>query len=218
MTKAINTAEMGMGGSLAIQVFRDAQPRRGLPDQVNQYRVRNAANVLRALPRIQAAQALGMPMFYGSLCGKVIRRDGTIEDLGLLGLRVVTTAGVGFIVDAHQNLVELEDMKYHGFGSGTGNEATSDTALGTEYTTEYVTNSTRPTGTQVEGAANIYRTVATFAPDSGGTLAVTEHGIFSSATVGAGVLLDRTKFAAVNLVASADSLQVTYDLTYTAGS
>lgn len=147
-----------------------------------------------------------LPAFFG----------GQALDYGVLGTRVVTTVGVGFIVDAFQNLVEVENMKYHGFGTGTGAEASSDTGLGTEFTTEYATDNTRPTGTTTEGAsANIYRTVATFSPDSGGTLAVTEHGIFSASS--AGVLLDRTKFSAVNLVASADSLQATYELTFSAG-
>lgn len=143
---------------------------------------------------------------------------GQVVSYGLVGQRVVTTAGVGYIVDAFQNLVELENMKYHGFGTGTGAEASGDTALGTEFTTEYATDNTRPTGTTTEGAsANIYRTVATFSPDSGGTLAVTEHGVFSQAAVAGGVVLDRTKFSAVNLVASADSLQATYELTCAAG-
>jgi len=154
---------------------------------------------------------------YGALYLRVFRADGCVDDLGLASLRVVTDTGVGYIVDAFQNSVELENMKYHGFGTGTGNEAAGDTALGTELTTQYATDSTRPTGTTTEGAtANIYRTVATLSPDSGGTLAITEHGVFSANA--AGVLLDRSKFSAVNLVAGADSLQATYDLTFTSGS
>lgn len=142
-----------------------------------------------------------------------------IEEYGLVGRKVVTTAGVGFIVDAFQNSVELEIQKYHGIGTGTTSENSSDTDIETELTTEYETNSTRATGTTAEGAsANIYQTVATNTLDSG-TPAVTEHGVLSSATVGAGVLLDRTVFSAVNLDGTAgDSLQSTYSLTLTAGS
>jgi hypothetical protein len=143
---------------------------------------------------------------------------GYVTNYGLLSAQLVTNNGVGFIVDAFQNLVELENMKYHGFGTGTGAEAQGDTALGTELTTEYVTNNTRPTGTTTEGAsANIYRTVATLSPDSGGTIAITEHGVFDQAANSGGVLLDRSKFSAINLVAGADSLQTTYELTLTAG-
>ena len=140
---------------------------------------------------------------------------GEVTDYGVLSRRLVTDNGVGYVVDAFQNLVELENMKFHGYGTGTTAEAQTDTALVTELTTEYVTNSTRPTGSQTETSANIYRTVGTLSPDSGGTLAITEHGIFSASS--AGVLLDRSKFSAINLVANADSLQTTYDFTVTAG-
>ena len=144
---------------------------------------------------------------------------GDVTAYGTLSTRVVTTAGVGFIVDAFQNLVEVENMQFHGFGTGTTAEAAGDTALVTEETTQYNPDSTRPTGTRTEGAsANIYRTVGTYSPDAGGTRAITEHGIFSQAATGGGVLLDRSVFSAVNLVAGSDSLQVTYELTFTAGS
>ncbi len=73
-------------------------------------------------------------------------------------------------------------------------------------------NSTRPTGSQSASLA-VYTTAATFTPDSGGTLAVTEHGILSQAATGGGTLLDRNVFAAVNLVTPVDSLTTTYTLT-----
>jgi hypothetical protein len=47
-------------------------------------------------------------------------------------------------------------------------------------------------------------------------VAITEHGIFSQAAVGGGVLLDRSLFSAINLV-SGDGLQTQYDLTFTSG-
>ena len=157
----------------------------------------------------------GIPVMTGRLYLVLDTPEGRI-DYGLVGMRVVTTAGVNAIVDAIEGTFTISNWKYHGFGIGTGAEAIGDTALGTEFTTEYAVNSTRPTGTQVDGAsANIYESVATFAPDSGGTLAVTEHGIFSATS--AGTLLDRTKFAAINLVAASDSLQATYDLTFASG-
>lgn len=151
--------------------------------------------------------------------GEMFREfGGDIWDLGLLGTRVVTTAGVNYLVDALQNLTEPENFKYHGIGTGTGAEASGDTALGTELTTEYNPDNTRATGTLTEGAsANIFRTVGTNTIDSG-TPAVIEHGIFTQAATGGGTLLDRTKFgASVGMVAN-DSLQTTYELTLTAGS
>lgn len=130
-----------------------------------------------------------------------------VEDLGLVSTRVVTTAGVGFIVDAFQNLTEVENFKYHGSGTGVAAEASSDTALGTEV-------ASRATGTTTEGAsANIYKTVGTVAYS--GTFAITEHGVFSAASVG--TLLDRSVFAAIN-VQSGDSIEFTYELTFPAGS
>lgn len=200
-------------------IRRFALPHRSECDEVNAYRSRNATNIWRGFRRVKLAKALHLPHMHGSLFAKVIRGDGQVLDLGLISMRVVTDAGVGFIVDAFQNLTELENMKYHGFGTGGAAEAVGNTALTTELTTQYASDNTRPTGTTIEGAsANIYRTVATLAPDSGGTIAITEHGVFSQAATGGGVLLDRSLFAAVNLVAGSDSLQVTYDLTFTSGS
>jgi hypothetical protein len=149
------------------------------------------------------------------------RTPGTrelIEDYGVVSRKVVTDNGVGFIVDAFQNLVELENMKYHGIGTGTTAESASQTALVTELTTQYNPDNTRATGSLTEGAtANIFKTVGTNTLDSG-TPAVTEHGIFSQAATGGGVLLDRSVFAAVNLDGTAgDGLQSTYQLTFNSG-
>jgi hypothetical protein len=148
-----------------------------------------------------------LPRFFG----------GQTLDYGLISQRLVTNAGVAALVDALGNTFEPENFNFHGYGTGTTAEAAGDTALVTELTTEYVTNNTRPTGTQSEGAANIYRTTATLSPDSGGTLAITEHGVFSQAATGGGTLLDRSVFSAINLVASQDSLQTQYSLTINAG-
>lgn len=147
-----------------------------------------------------------------SLC--IFRANGHIEDLGDVGWKSVTTAGVNYIVDAFQNSVELEILKYHGIGTGSTAENITDTALVTELTTEY-TGNVRATGSLTEGAsANIYRTVGTNTLDGTPGAALREHGIFSASTVG--TLLDRTVFAAINL-SSGDGLQSTYDLTCNAG-
>lgn len=143
---------------------------------------------------------------------------GDVINYGILSRQKITTAGVGFLTDAFQNLTEIENFKFHGFGTGTNAESNGDTALQTELTTQYASDNTRPTGTQAEGAsANIYRTVATLSPDSGANpLAITEHGLLSQAATGGGTLWDRSVFAAVNLVPAADSLQVTHDTTSSA--
>lgn len=170
---------------------------------------------------VKAAQLFskltGLPVLTSQLAIKVVNQYGHEIDYGVVGYRVVTTVGVNYIVDAFQNSVELENMKYHGLGTGSTAEAVGDTALVTELTTEY-TGNVRATGTTAEGAsANIYQTVATNTMDEAPGAALREHGIFSQAAPGGGVLLDRTVFAAITL-ANGDSLQTTYSLTLTAGS
>lgn len=145
----------------------------------------------------------------------LISPEGKREDFGVVSRKVVTTAGVGYLVDAWQNSVEMENMKYHGIGTGNTAEDAGDTALVTELTTEYNPNGTRATGSTTEGAsANIFRSVGTNTPDS--AVAIVEHGLFSSATGGAGVLWNRSVFSVVN-VGSGSSLQSQYDLTASAG-
>ncbi len=149
-----------------------------------------------------------------------VHADGQITDYGLASCRVVTDAGVQYIVDAFQNLTELENMKYHGLGTGTTAEAASQTALVTELTTQYSASNVRPTGTTGEqsGQPNTYETSATISVSA--SVAATEHGIFSQAATGAAsstnVMLDRSVFAAVNL-ASGESLQATYRFSLPSG-
>lgn len=191
-------------------------PRKGLDERVNAWRTANFRHLLRGARRVLTARAMRTSNMYGSLYLTHITNNGDVIELGLASMRVVTTAGVNFIVDAFQNSVELEILKYHGIGTGTNAEASGDTALQTESTTALNPDSTRATGSLTEGAsANIYRTVGTNTVDA--SVACTEHGIFSQAATGGGTLLDRSVFSVVNL-ANGDSLQSTYDLTLTAGS
>lgn len=199
-------------------IIRHGLPRRGLPEHVNNWRARNVRNLWRGARQVLAAKTLHIPTHYGQLWLSVIRGDGTVEELGLASLRLVTTAGVTFIATRlFDGNTSIGNFDFHGFGTGGTAEAAADTALVTEETTQYATDNTRPTGTPTNPSANVYRTVATYSPDSGATRAITEHGVFSQAATGGGTLLDRSLFAAVNLVASSDSLQTTYDLTFTSG-
>lgn len=136
-------------------------------------------------------------------------------DFGVVSRRVVTDAGVAFIVDDWDNsAVTLANMNYHGCGTGTNAEAAGDTALQTESTTVLNPDSTRATGTRSQPAANQYRSVGTLTFD--GSAAVTEHGLLSQAATGGGTLWDRSVFTAIN-VASGDSIQFTYTATLTSG-
>lgn len=200
------------------RLCRHGLPANGLPDEVNEWRLRNLPHLWRGARRVAAARVLRLPHFYGALWGRVIRGDGAVLELGLMSLRVVTTAGVNKVVAVMNtsDAVTGVNFKFHGFGTGGTAEASADTALVTELTTEYNPNNTRPTGTQTTGgSSNVYRSVGTLTPDSGSP-AITEHGLFSANA--AGTLFDRSLFAAVNLVsANGDSLQVTYDGTFAAG-
>jgi hypothetical protein len=191
-------------------------PRRGLDERVNAWRTANFRNLQRGVRRVLAARALRLPTFYGTLYLTHIRADGEVLELGLASMRVVTTVGVNYLVDAFQNTTELENLKFHGIGTGAVAEASGDTALGAESTTALLVDNTRATGSTIEGgSANIYRTVGTVTVDA--AVANTEHGILSQAATGGGTLWDRSVYGVVNL-AIGDSLQATYDATFPAGS
>jgi hypothetical protein len=182
-----------------------------------------AAELLDGISRIVVVEsALSMVKIHGDgdlLCRHEWPRCRHLrENFGVVSRRVVTTAGVNYLVDCLQNLQEPENFKYHGIGTGTTAEAIGDTALVTELTTEYNPNSTRATGSLTEGAsANIFRTVGTNTLDSG-TPAITEHMLFTQAATGGGTGLDRSVFSAINLTGTnGDGLQSTLDETLAAG-
>lgn len=166
-----------------------------------------AGELLEAITRVVVIES--------SLTVKVIRADGSVEDWGVVSNKVITDAGVGYLVDSWQNTLELEETRYHGAGSGTTAEAAGDTDLVTPFTTQINPDNTRATGTLTEGAsANIFQTVGTLTYDA--SVTQEEHGLFSNATVGSGVLWDRslTGGQALN---SGDSSQFTYDMTASSG-
>lgn len=212
--------------------------------EIDAWRRANEPNIRRGLDRLAIAEEHGIGSYFGFLWLKRyntteaqldqmlelglleagrepeaeawVREHASLSDFGLASARVVTTAGVNFLVDAFQGTVEPEVMRYHGIGTDNTAENVSDTALGAELTTVYATDNTRATGTLTEGAsANIFRTVGTNSVD--GSATITEHGIFSQAANSGGTLLDRSVFSGVAL-SSGNSLQTTYELTLAAGS
>jgi hypothetical protein len=160
----------------------------------------------------------GIPCIISQLEAKLIKGDGTVIDYGIVSYRVVTSAGVNFLVDDWDaNGQDISTMIYHGAGTGTNAEASGDTALQTESTTALNPNSTRATGAGSQPSANIYRSVGTLTYDA--DAAVTEHGLFSASGTGTGTLWDRSVFSPINVVgANGDSVQFTYSVTLTAGS
>lgn len=143
-----------------------------------------------------------------TLSARVMRADGTVEDLGLLSTKVITDAFVNYVVDELQSSSGgIANFRYHAAGIGAAAEAQTDTVLGSEV-------ESRALGSQTEGAsANIYRTVGTV--NFGASYAITEHGLFRAAT--GDVLADRSVFGAIN-VGNGDAIEFTYELTLPAGS
>lgn len=162
------------------------------------------------------SKVTGVPTITSVLEGRLIRADGQVINYGVLSRRVVTDAGVAFLVDDwDSSAVDITDLHFHGCGTGTTAEAAGDTALVTESTTALNPDSTRATGTESQPAANQLRTVGTLTFDA--SAAITEHGIFSQAATGGGTLWDRSVFSAINVV-SGDSIQFTYTCTVSSGS
>ena len=150
---------------------------------------------------------LGGVALQSELSAKLIKGNGEIINLGVLGYRSVTTAFVNFVTDQLQTETSVfGDYKFHDSGVGTTAENITDTAM------ETTDGESRATGTQTESAANAYRSVGTISYTT--TKAITEHGLFNDAS--AGTLMDRTVFTAINVV-NGDSIQFTYTLTISAG-
>lgn len=158
----------------------------------------------------------GIPTITSDLAIRVRRATGLWEDYGIVSYRVVTDAGVAFLVDDWDaNGQDISTMNNHGVGTGTNAENVTDTALQTECTTALNPDSTRATGTRSQPTAPQYRSVGTLTFDA--SAAVTEHGLFSQAATGGGTLWDRSVFSAINM-ASGDSIQATYTVTVNSGS
>jgi len=149
----------------------------------------------------------GIPVLTSELRVRLLRANGQWVDYGLVSFRLVTTAFVNFMVDELQaETSEWGDFKYHDSGIGVTGAAVGDTDVETS------DGESRATGSQTEGAANIYESVGTIAYTT--TKAITEHGLFSQSS--GTTLMDRHVFSAINVV-NGDSIEFTYDLTVSSG-
>jgi hypothetical protein len=198
---------MGFGGSVGIRRIRGS-----VPAPIS-WKVRNAMRPtyvrgLAAFAAARAANRLGVATMDAALRAVKIDRDGRRVDYGVVCRRLVTTAFVNYVVDQLQSESStFGDFKYHDAGVGTTDPAVGDTGI------ETTDGESRATGSQTEGAsANIYKSVGTIAYTT--SKAVTEHGLFNDAS--AGTLMDRSEFAAINVV-NGDSIEFTYELTVSAG-
>ena len=170
----------------------------------------NFQHIKRGFCELLLRRGLHLPRMYGSLWLSI-----GDQNLGLVSLQKITTVGVAFIVDALQNITELDLIRYHAWGIGGGTEQISDTQLGTELTTQITPPNLRTTGSLLEGTApNIFKTVGLTLINTGVTLQ--EFGIFTSVSVGSPVLIDRTVFA-VRAVSANLTITSRYLLTVPAG-
>ena len=132
--------------------------------------------------------------------------------------RMIVTAYCEFLALMHQTETSvIGDFKYHHSGRGVGIEAVGNTLLG-----DPVENA-RDVGTQV-AAGVTYTSVATTTYTAAIPVSpcpITEHGLFSTAGAGGppvtgGTLMDRSVFAAINVV-SGNQIEWTYVITFVAG-
>lgn len=156
---------------------------------------------------VPIAKTFGLMTAIGELRAIKLGRDGIATDHGVVDRRVVTTAFCAYMVDQMQTETSTwGDFKYHDSGVGTTDPAVGDTGI------ETTDGESRATGTQTEGTSVQYRSVATISYTT--TKAITEHGLFNDAS--AGTLLDRSEFAAINVV-NGDAIQFSYTLDVVAG-
>lgn len=164
----------------------------------------------KVLTGAEVARRMGVLSVHGCLSAELCRRGGEMVNLGVLGRRVVTDAGVAYLVDDWDSgAAGITNMNYHDSGTGGTAENQTQTTLITQ-----AGPTTRATGTKSQPSANVLRSIGTISYT--GTLGIVEHGLFDQAAQG-GTLWDRTLFSVINVV-NGDSIQFTYDCTLTAGS
>ncbi len=142
----------------------------------------------------------------GRLYATVRRADGTVEDLGLVSTKLVTTSGVDWIAGLYAG-TNTATGKYHQSGTGTTAPAIGDTALQTAVA-GVATGSLSAAGNVVTTAGTVSYTT---------TNAITEWGLFTAVGgSGSGTLIDHATFAAINVV-SGDAITFTFTLTFPTG-
>lgn len=165
---------------------------------------KTAKEVISALAETRAYNQFEL---WGLLSAKVNRACGSQQDLGLVSVKLVTTAFADYLVDSLQDSTAspMDAFSYHAMGTDNTAEANTNTALGVEV-------ESRTDGSQSEGSStNIYQTVGTISATGAHT--IVEHGVLSASS--GGTLLDRSVFSGIS-VTSGDSIEFTYELTVNA--
>jgi len=175
---AVVDGNVGFSGNLKTKVIRARKPRKARSVRVPGGRV---------LFTRDRGEALFADQFFSTNLTAVHRdSQGRIIKAYDMGSGLVTNVGVlamanDFAWSAQLNLSTLGTQNYHAWGTGVTAAAVTDFQL---QTAAAPTTATAVTGTQSiigSGTAPKYQSVATIT--SGGTLAITEWGLFSLATL-----------------------------------
>ena len=157
----------------------------------------------------------GIVTITSELAIRLHKATGEWIDYGIVSKRVVTDAFVNFVVDDWDGGAnDISLFNFHGCGTGAGAEGAGEVALVTECDAALNPNNTRAAGVKTQPAANQMRTVGV--PLFDVAAIVIEHSVFTQAATGGGTMMDRSIFAAINVVAG-DSIQFTYTMTLTSG-
>ena len=137
----------------------------------------------------------------GALCIELRGPDGTLKDRREIK-NLVVTVGKNFIASRMVGVAKAV-MSHMAVGTNGGAAAAAQTTLITELTRVALNSSA--------AAGNVATYIATFGAGVA-TGAIQEAGIFNAAGAGAGDMLARTAFAAVNKAAD-DLMSITWTVT-----
>lgn len=203
-----------MKGLVAYLASRSLGPTVGLVSVIGELRMRTLHLPGQVYFEWLARKKAGVPQdeldAFRMLYGKHV-------DYGVVSYRVITDAGVAYMVDDFDNAsggADISLFNFHGCGTGSTAESAADTTLVSEITTQITPDSTRATGTRSQPAANQYRSTGTVNFD--GSVTVQEHGFFNQAGTGGGILWDRTVHGS-QAMGSGESIQYQYTLTVNSG-
>ena len=96
------------------------------------------------------SRTFGILTITSELKAVLVKADGSRVNYGILSHKLVTDAGVAFLVDDWDGGAnDFSLFNYHGCGTGSVAENVADTALGTESTTILNPDSTRATSSWI---------------------------------------------------------------------
>ncbi len=163
-------------------------------------------NVKDQLGAGQGARAAGAVSITGRVKIELFGPGGVLKEVEEVN-NLVVTAGRQHVADQMSNL-SAAAMAYMAIGTGTTDVDAADTALQTELDRNALTSKNQGTGTEANKVTYICEWAA-----GDGTGAITEAGVFNSAS--AGTMLCRSVFAVKNKGAG-DTLTLTWVLTFSA--